>query len=524
MAEVCLVLEGTYPYVFGGVSSCVHQLIKKLPAVNFSIVYIGARSDEFLKLKYDLPSNITGIQEVFLFDSVDSHQEMTLELNRKELEALEFLHKAIHKQQGRMQPLTALEARWLSEAIEILFPPTTPEPRLMKALGSKGVWKLLQKEYAELGERIPFIDFFYTWRSTHLPLYRILGYRFPRAELYHTMSTGYAGLAGLQAARQNNAPLLTTEHGIYAHERAIEISDASWLYSAKHRTDDFQAEGLERLKGWWVQMFRNMSRMTYGFSSNVITLYEANRRRQLYDGVLEDRTMILPNGIGRDMHGHRRVKESWQGPDSKRPFQLGFVGRVVQIKELITLIKAVRSIYEQYKNIECQIIGPTDEEPEYYQKCIELIQVLELEKVIKFVGRSNTKEVYPNLDCLLLTSISEAQPLVILEANLAGLPVVSTRVGSCPDLLEGWEEADKVLGPSGYLAPIGNSEEIARQTLKIIRSPDIWEKMSLTGVERVSRFYHEDRLTERYHILYQEHIARVNHTNDLAPGVLPWQE
>ncbi len=43
MADVCLLLEGTYPYVSGGVSGCVHQLIKKLPNTSFAIVYLGAK-------------------------------------------------------------------------------------------------------------------------------------------------------------------------------------------------------------------------------------------------------------------------------------------------------------------------------------------------------------------------------------------------------------------------------------------------------------------------------------------------
>ena len=58
--RVCLVLEGTYPYIKGGVSSCVAQLISLLPNVSFSLVFIGVTRHKMQRIQYRLPQKRHG--------------------------------------------------------------------------------------------------------------------------------------------------------------------------------------------------------------------------------------------------------------------------------------------------------------------------------------------------------------------------------------------------------------------------------------------------------------------------------
>ena len=69
--DVSLILEGTYPYVAGGVSTWVHQLVTSLPQIRFQIIHIGAKKSLDHKLKYDLPANVTSIQDVFLLATAE---------------------------------------------------------------------------------------------------------------------------------------------------------------------------------------------------------------------------------------------------------------------------------------------------------------------------------------------------------------------------------------------------------------------------------------------------------------------
>ena len=56
--DVCLILEGTYPYVAGGVSTWVHELIRGLPNVRFALAHIGPARGVYPGMQYALPSNL----------------------------------------------------------------------------------------------------------------------------------------------------------------------------------------------------------------------------------------------------------------------------------------------------------------------------------------------------------------------------------------------------------------------------------------------------------------------------------
>jgi len=82
--KVCMILEGCYPYVHGGVSSWTHHYIEAMPDVEFTLWCIGPREEMKGQFKFKLPENVTEVREVFL----DSALEMRLD--RKQLEHLKL--------------------------------------------------------------------------------------------------------------------------------------------------------------------------------------------------------------------------------------------------------------------------------------------------------------------------------------------------------------------------------------------------------------------------------------------------
>lgn len=81
-------------------------------------------------------------------------------------------------------------------------------------------------------------------------------------------------------------------------------------------------------------------------------------------------------------------------------------------------------------------MGPTDEDKKYAQECFDLVKALNVSDV-EFTGRINVRDYLGKMDFTLLTSISEGQPLTILESFAAHKPVVATDVGNCRELLFG---------------------------------------------------------------------------------------
>ncbi len=129
-----------------------------------------------------------------------------------------------------------------------------------------------------------------------------------------------------------------------------------------------------------------------------------------------------------------------------------------------------------------------------------------LDKSIHFTGKVDINAYYPQLDVIVLTSISEAQPLVILEANSMGIPVVSTDVGACEELLSGRGADDKALGKSGFIAGVTNSAEIAEAIIKIWTSKSLQEQMARAGRERVARYYNKKDLDAQYREIYRQFL------------------
>src|SRR5437867_12747995 len=74
-ADVCLVLEGTYPYVSGGVSSWVHDLIRSLPDLRFALVHIGPKRGTYTGKRYTLPDNVVLLSDLYCREAAPRGQD-----------------------------------------------------------------------------------------------------------------------------------------------------------------------------------------------------------------------------------------------------------------------------------------------------------------------------------------------------------------------------------------------------------------------------------------------------------------
>jgi glycosyltransferase involved in cell wall biosynthesis len=356
--------------------------------------------------------------------------------------------------------------------------------------------------YKERSGDSSFIDYFWTWRFLHLPLFQVLNCEIPRARVYHAVSTGYAGLVGAVAKLRYNSPLILTEHGIYTKERDIEISRSEWIYSdAPERIQARKNQGF--FKEIWKKFFTFLGHITYEYADEIITLYGGNQQLQLKYGAPKEKCSVIPNAIKPGIF--YPLRENMALDDVKK---VGFVGRVVPIKDVKTFIKACRMVADKYDKVEFWILGPTDEDPEYFHECENLNRLLSMEEKLKFFGKVDVREYYPKLDVFVLTSISEGQPLTILEAMAVGVPSVSTRVGSCEELINGRTKEDLALGPAGLVTNIGKPRETAEAIYKIISSKELHDQMVESGYKRVDKYYREDALIEKYRQLYNDYAAK----------------
>lgn len=496
LPDVTLLLEGTYPYVRGGVSSWVHELLRGLPELQFSLVFLGAQRPPYdEEPHYKVPGNVRSVQRHFLMDDLPTPPR-TCPGDHAYFAASSLLHDWFADPDGPLDDAVFSSA--------ILQSGRCPQDCTREFFHSQAAWTYILDRYSQSCPDASLLAYFWAVRNTHGPLLKLaeIARLIAPSKLYHAVSTGYAGLLGAMLQRAHRRPLILTEHGIYTKERRIELLSL-FLHEQPGALDDLPAGGLEHYQDLWLRLFNGIGRLTYEAANPIISLYEQNRQRQISDGAAEPRTRIIPNGVDVERYAALRSARPQAVPQV-----LGLIGRIVPIKDIKTFIRAIHALVPLIPDVEGWLIGPEDEDPGYAAECHALVRTLQLERHVKFLGFQRIDEVLPKLGLLVLTSISEAFPLVIGESYASGLPVVTTDVGACRDLVEGVGEEDRALGRGGRLVPIFAPQAVAHAAQELLGDPACWHAAQRAGIARVERYYHQSAVIDAYRALYRS--AEVN--------------
>nr|CAA6830629.1 MAG: Extracellular matrix protein PelF, glycosyltransferase, group 1 [uncultured Thiotrichaceae bacterium] len=488
-ADICLLLEGTYPYVRGGVSSWVHQLISGLPEFSFALVFIGANREYYPKLWYDFPENVCHFEAHFLDEKSVGSPPHEFKGDESYFQYSDELHEYFQTDGESACPVNIGNKGTISvtqQADNFYY--------------SERSWEKITDSYKTNCAEMPFLEYFWNVRAMHAPVFKLMeiANHLPSARLYHSASTGYAGLLGHYAHALYSLPLLITEHGIYIKERQIDLYLAEWIKEQESPLPQGINSEINYLRQLWSRFFEGLGRMTYQSATKIVSLYQNNCDKQIEYGAPAEKTMVIPNGVRLEQLEQLRALRPAQPPPV-----LGLIGRVVPIKDIKNFIRAIDYASRNFPEIEGWIIGSEDEEPRYAKECHELVKSLGQQNRIRFLGFQKIDDILPRLGLLALTSISEAQPLVILEAYAAGLPVLTTDVGSCRELIEGYSAEDRQLGRAGGIAPIGDPAAFAEAAIHLLTRKDVWLKAQQAAISRVERFYDEKAFLHNYRTLYK---------------------
>lgn len=493
-ADVTLLLEGTFPYVSGGVSSWVNEIIRGFPELRFAVVFIGSRAEDYGEMKYSLPKNVVSLQSHYLFDELHDDTARPVKVDRQIMQGVAEMHERFRA--GADDP-----QNWLSQVAA----ECRPGGKLARHTFMHGrqSWEYICQMFRQHCTDPSFTDYFWTVRTIHAPIWKLvrIAEGAPAARVYHSVSTGYAGFLGALLKLQRQRPLLLSEHGIYTKERRIDLHQAQWI--ADNRSSFERGIGeMSHFRKMWIRFFEALGRVTYSMSDEIVALYEANRQRQITDGAPAERTCNIPNGI--DVARFAPLRQ--QRPGTPPPI-FCLIGRVVPIKDIKTFIRAARIVTAHYPEAEAWIAGPEDEDPAYAQECRELAHSLGLADKVRFLGFQQLTELLPKVGLVVLSSISEALPLVMLEGYAAGVPAVTTDVGSCRQLIYGLDEADRALGASGEVVGIANPQAMAEAILRLLTDAQAWQAASRAAIARVENHYTQEMMFDRYRSIYDRLLA-----------------
>jgi polysaccharide biosynthesis protein PelF len=502
VADIALLLEGTYPYVRGGVSAWVHQIISGLPEISFAVIFIGGDQKMYGPAQYQFPSNVTHVETHYLLRPAKLSKASARKGNRRAFSKMAELHAHI-RQSGQLsgeEIISAFSRLGSAEGV-------SEEDFLY----SEASWDYITHQYRERCTEPSFVDYFWAIRAMHAPLFILanIAAKLPPVKAVHAISTGYAGLLGAMIRLQRSIPFVLTEHGIYTKERKIDLAQATWIHDHSDDVCNTLHDEMGYIRGLWIKFYEQIGRMAYAQASPIVSLYEGNRLRQIADGAAPEKTRVITNGINLQRYQAALEKR----PDGIPPI-LGLIGRVVPIKDIKTFIRTMRMLVNERTDAQGWIVGPEDEDPSYVNECKELVASLGLKDHVKFLGFQNVAEILPQLGLMVLTSISEALPLVVLEAFASGVPCLATDVGSCRELIEGNSKEDRALGAAGSVVFIADPEGAAKAALELLNNAMRWRAAQRAGLERVKRYYDDKLMFSSYRDLYIQALRD-------APGGIP---
>jgi len=196
-----------------------------------------------------------------------------------------------------------------------------------------------------------------------------------------------------------------------------------------------------------------------------------------------NKPIVIPNGVDIKKFDKINVKKE------KNFFKILFVGRLHPQKGLKYLIEATNIIKNKLKNVKIYIIGSGETEKELK----EMTKNLKIDNIIKFRGKILGEKLikeYKSSHLFVLPSIFEGQPLTLLEAWAAKLPVLVTNVGDNDKFL--------VNGKNGWIIPYKNSKILADKLLKIIKiDKNKLENIGKEGYNLVKEKYSWNTMVEK---------------------------
>lgn len=491
-ADIVLLLEGTFPYVSGGVSSWVNQMITGLPEYRFGVVFLGSRPEDYGPLKYVFPTNLVHVETHYLFAPAAEHlpERRTPSASAQAARCLHAVHEPLRARMPLPTEFQNLDF-YLKRGAGL---------SLSEFLYGEESWRHITTMYEQRCTDPSFVDYFWTVRNMHLPIWQLaqIAQALIPARVYHTVSTGYAGLLGALLHWHTRRPVILSEHGIYTKERRIDLLNAAWIADQRSRFERDPSE-ISYLRELWIRFFESLGRLCYDAAYRTVALFPEAQARQITDGADPARSLVIPNGV--DIAPLARLRTA---RDEGRPPVLCLLGRVAPIKDVKTFIRAMHAVVNTLPAAQGWIVGPESEDPEYARECRNLAESLGLTGRVTFTGFQRIAEVLPRVSLLVLSSISEGLPLVILEGFAAGVPAVTTDVGACRRLILGDSPADQALGAAGALVGIADPLALSQAALALLQDSTRWQQARQAAMARVEQYYTETLMFERYRALYAE--------------------
>ena len=185
-----------------------------------------------------------------------------------------------------------------------------------------------------------------------------------------------------------------------------------------------------------------------------------------------------------------------------------FAGRVTPLKRVSDLVAAFAKIAPHVPSAQLRIAGECGSERAYAASIQTLIERENLASRVHLLGslpQARILEEFSRSSVLVLPSAQENLPMVIAQAMAAGKPIVATRVGGIPEMVQDQR--------TGFLFSVGDVDGMARALLSLLNDLDLQTRMGRLGRQVAEDHYHADRVSQLTYNVYRQ-VASQNESRD----------
>ena len=241
-----------------------------------------------------------------------------------------------------------------------------------------------------------------------------------------------------------------------------------------------------------VKLVVLLEKMLGVFTYKLIAIGNVVKRDLLDAGIGNENKfeVIYPGLQDLDLYPRIEAKERL-GLDLTKNY-IVFVGRLTQIKRPDRLIELARHIAHEYFSAHLLIAGAGE--------MLEDLKTLAMDESlpITFLGwRNDIGQILSASELAVLCSDNEGIPLTLIQASLAGLPIVSTRVGSVSDIV--------VDGETGLLVEV-SSKGLIEGVSKLLSNPELGIALGKSGRKRAKELFSSQAMVDQHQRLYSQSL------------------
>jgi glycosyltransferase involved in cell wall biosynthesis len=231
-------------------------------------------------------------------------------------------------------------------------------------------------------------------------------------------------------------------------------------------------------------------RKTLHMADKIIVL--SPRWKNFFTKLIPERKLvIIPNGVSVSVFNNQLKRKAFSSDD----IQVLFIGgKESKRKGVYDILKAIPIVVKKHtKNILFLFVGRTDVNK--LRNFCEKKGISNHVKILGYIENDSMMEIMATADIYVLPSYAEGLPIAMLEAMAAGLPVVSTPVGSIPEVIEE--------GVNGFLVKPGDHNALAARIIELTRNERLRKRMGINNMEKIRKEYSMKKVMERLGIVYR---------------------